>query len=290
MKVPMTVLKAVTLLPPLVVSFVLFTVVVALAPPAAALPLFLAAVLLLGGLAVGQCEAPAVRLLCGARAASPEERQVLGGVLAGLAAIGIEDLDVQVRRRQRPSTLAVEVLGRRSLVVTPGLVEAVYRGWVATDEVVALVGQAVGAHRALRPRCEVAVLAATTPWRAVVRVFRGVGAAFAWAPFMRTAWALRGVVAVICVVQSAAEGRAAAGILGGAVLGLTFVVPAASRVLQARTEQAGDRFVAGLGLGGALLGLLSRYGYPMPLERRQRLELVPVPAAPVRPVLRLVTS
>lgn len=293
MKVPMTVLKVVTLWPALLVSFVLAMVVVALCPPVLALPLFLAAVALLGVLAIGRLEAPAVQLLSGARGAFEGEWQMMAGVLARLRALGMEDLDLQVRRRQRPSTPAVAVVGHRSLVVTPGLIEALYREWVATEEVVALVAQAVGARRARRPRCEVAVLVATAPWRAVLAVFRAVAAAFAWLPFMRVAWALRGVVAVICVAQSLVEGRAAAGLLGGTVIGLTYAVPAAGRALQARTERAGDRFVVERGLGGVLAGMLSRYGHPVPLERRQRLEVATAasaPPAPARRLLRLVPN
>src|SRR3546814_2407428 len=74
----------------------------------------------------------------------------------------------------------------------------------------AAMAHAVGRRRAIRPRSELAVLAATVPWRLVVATFRGVGQAFAWLPFMRLAWTLRGVVGVICIVQSVAEeiGRA----------------------------------------------------------------------------------
>ena len=74
------------------------------------------------------------------------------------------------------------------------------------------------------------MLAATTPWRMVVATFRGVGRAFAWLPFMRVAWTLRGVVGVICVVQSVTEGRTWPGTPGGAVIVLTYLVPAAGRV------------------------------------------------------------
>ena len=56
MKVPMTVLRVVTLGPALLVSFVLAVVVFALLPPALGLVLFLASAALLGALALGQLE------------------------------------------------------------------------------------------------------------------------------------------------------------------------------------------------------------------------------------------
>ena len=130
------------------------------------------------------------------------------------------------------------------------------------------------------------MLAATTPWRVVVATFRGVGRAFAWLPFMRVAWTLRGVVGVICVVQSVAEGRAAPGLLGGAVIALTYLVPAAGRAIEARAEVAADHLVLECGMGAALAGLLRRYGHPMTLERLERLEAAAEPAQ--RPRLHLV--
>lgn len=174
MKISMTVLKATTFWPAALVSFVLFMVVVALVPPFLSLPLVLAVTAVLVVLASGRLEEPTVGLLTAARAATAGERQVMGAVVDGLARVGVTDLGLLVRRRQRASTPAVTVLGRRSLVLTPGLVEAVYRGWVYADEVVVLVAQAVAARRARRPRAELAGLVATSPWRAVVMVFRRV--------------------------------------------------------------------------------------------------------------------
>ena len=295
MKIPMTVLKATTFWPAALVSFVLFMVVVALVPPFLSLPLVLAATAALVVLASGRLEGPAVELLTAARAATAGERQVMATVVDGLARVGITDLELLVRRRQLASTPAVTVLGRRSVVLSPGLVEAVYRGWVGPEEVVALVAQAVAARRARRPRAELAGLVATSPWRAVVMVFRGVGAAFAWLPFMGMAWALRGVVAVICVLQSVVEGRAAVGLLGGAVIALTYLVPAAGRALQTRTEAIGDQFVVDQRLGGVLARFLTRYGHPTTVERLRHLEQqppppVPSPSAPLATQLMPLTS
>jgi hypothetical protein len=60
------------------------------------------------------------------------------------------------------------------------------------------------------------------------------------------------------VVQSVAEGRAAAGLLGGAVIALTYLVSAAGQRIETRTEVAADRLVLALGLGAVLAGLLRR--------------------------------
>ena len=274
MRFPMTVLRVVTLEPALLVSFVLTVVVCALLPPALGLLAFLAAAGVLIALAIGQLEVPAIAALTRSRPATAAELQVMAPVLAELGGRGVDVDALFVRRRQVPSIPVAMAIPDRAVVVTPGLVDAAYRGGVTAAEAAAAIAHAVGRRRAIRPRLELAVLAATTPWRLVVATFRGVGRAFAWLPFMRLAWTLRGVVGVICIVQSVAEGRAAPGILGGAVIALTYLVPAAGRRIEARSEAAADQLVVSLGLGSVLAGLLRRHGHPMTLERLQRLETV----------------
>lgn len=288
MKVPMTVLRVVTLGPALLVSFLLAVVVFALVPPTLGLVLFLAWAAALVALALGQFEEVALGLLTGSRPVSEAESRVMAPILADLGGRGVDVGSLYVRRVQRPQTPVALAIGLRAVVITPGLVEGTYRGAVSVAEAVAVLAHAVGRRRVIRPRLETAVLAATTPWRMVVSAFGGVGRAFAWVPFMRVAWTLRGVVGVICVVQSVAEGRTWPGLLGGAVIALTYLVPAAGRVIEARADAGADRLVVELGLGGVLVGLLRRYRHPMPLERLQRLEAAAEP--PQRPRLHLVSG
>lgn len=286
MKVPMTVLRVVTLGPALLVSFVLVVVVFALLPPALGLSLFLASAGVLIALALGQLEQPAIGLLTRSRPVTEAEFRVMAPVLADLGRRGVDVGSLYVTRVQRPHTPVALAIGHREVVITPGLVEGTYRGAVTGAEAVAALAHAVGRRQAIRPRQEAAVLAATTPWRMVVATFRGVGRAFAWLPFMRVAWTLRGGVGVICVVQSVAEGRTWPGLLGGVVIALTYLGPAAARVIEARAEVAADQLVVELGLGGVLTGLLRRHGHPLTLERQQRLESAAEPTQ--RPRLHLV--
>ncbi len=286
MRFPMTVLRVVTLGPALLVSFVLTVVVCALLPPPLGLVVFMAAGGLLVALALGQLQEPAVAALTRSRPATEGEVRVVALVLVELGGRGVDVGALFVRRIQRPSTPVAVAIGRRSVVVSPGLVEATYRGGVTGAEAAAALAHAVGRRQAIRPRLELAVLAATTPWRLMVATFRGVGRAFAWLPFMRLAWTLRGVVGVICAVQSVVEDRAWAGLLGGAVVALTYLVPAAGRRIELHAEAEADRFVLSLGLGPVLAGLLRRYGHPMTLERMQRLQTAV--EQPQRPRLHLV--
>lgn len=286
MTVPMTMLKFVIRGPALLVSFVLDVVMCALLPPALGLVLFLASIAAAGALALGKFEVVAIRMLTRSRLATAPEFQVLAPALVELGARGVDVGPVFVRRVQDPQTPAVVAIGHRALVVTLGLVEALYCGGITGTEAEAVLAHAVGRRRALKPRLELAVLLATAPWRVVIATFRSVGRTFAWLPLTRAAWALRGVVGVICVAQSVAEGRVWPGFLGGAVIALTYLVPAAGRAIETRAEIAADQFVVELGLGGLLIQVLRRFGYPLTLERLRRLESAPTPNE--RPRLYLV--
>ncbi|TGN65154.1 hypothetical protein EXE59_15175 [Nocardioides eburneiflavus] len=271
MRFPMTVLRAVTLAPALLVSFVLTVVVCALLPPTLGLVAFVLAGGVLVVLALGQLQEPGIAAVTRSRPATEAELRVMAPVLAELSGRGLDVGALFVRRTQRPSTPVAVAVGRHTVVVSPGLVEATHRGGVTGAEAAAALAHAVGRRQAIRPRLELAVLAATTPWRLMVATLSGVGRAFVGLPFMRLAWTLRAVVGVICVVQSVAEDRAWAGLLGGAVIAMSYLVPAAGRRIELRTEAGADQLVSSLGLGPVLVGLLRRYGHSMTLERMQRL-------------------
>lgn len=277
MRMPRGLLKLPTAVSVLV-STLLAALVLAVLPPALGLMLFAAAVALLWALASGALEGPTVRLLVGAREATEVERAVLVPVLGGL---GLPSSTVYVRRSPRADSPPAQMVGRSSLVVAPWLIESAVRGWTTCAETAALVVHAVGRQRAERSRFEVAILALTTPWRAVSTACRRIGRVFAWFPLMRLAWMLRGVVAVVGVVQSATSGRLWAGLLAGGFVTLTYLIPAAARARAARVETAADQFVVEAGLGEVLAALLRRSQQPVTADRLQRLESVsraqPVP-------------
>ncbi len=279
-----TALDLVVTVPELLVSGVLALMVLAVLPPVVGGLVFLAGAAVLSVLAVGGLEGPAVRLLTRSRAGTPAERSVLAPVLLGRGSAVVAPA-LYVRRTPRfPMPPALRI-GRSALVVTPWLIEATYRGWITPDEASAIVVHANGRHRARAQRFELAVLAATTPWRAVACLARGIGRTIAWFPAMRFAWAVRGFVGAVCVVQSAIEGRAVAGGIAGVFVAFTYLVPAASRARDRRVEDLADQAVAARGLGPVLAGLLRRSQVPVGIERLQRLEN-PSAAQPT-PVLQL---
>lgn len=275
MRVPMRVLRLTAVTPAVLVSTVLAVVVLALLPPVVGLVGFLAYVVVLVALALGYLERPTVRVLGRARDPGEGELAVLAPLVARLGGMGIGVGDLYIARSQHSPPPAA-VLGRSSVVVSRWLVEATYRGELSQDEAVTLFAHALGRRRARPQLCELALSAWTAPWRGVLAVARRVGGAFAWFPLVRPAWRLRFVVGIVCVVQSAAEGRTVSGLIAGAFIALTYLVPAVNRVIERRVEAAADVFVLELGLGPLFVGLLRRGGWAVPMERLQRLQRPPV--------------
>lgn len=286
-RVPGLVLTAVAVPPRLLASTVLGIVALALMPGLLAIAGFVAAVVTLVVLATGRAEAAAVQLLALARPGDATELATLAPVVARLEGLGIPIGRAYVRRSRQAAVPAAR-LGRAALVVSPWLVDSTGRGVISVDDVAALVAHAVGRRHAASPRCELATRMLLLPWRAVAATAAVAGGAMGWFPLVRLAWMLRGVVGAVCVVQSAAQGRAWAGALAGGVVLLTYLVPMADRERARRAEAGADRYVVDHGLGGVLGALLGRLGQPVTLERRQLLGAAEAP--PARGHLRLVPS
>lgn len=269
MRVPTGVWRAMTHVVAVGSSALLLLVLMAVLPSGLGSVVLLGVIVIVGLLAGSVCQGPAVRLLTGSGRATDAELQVLWTVH------DLVQLRVLVCRRP-PGTGSPVVFMGRFAVVSAVLVEGLQRGWVSAQEMTALVVHARAYHRvASVRRGEVAIAAVETPWRLVVEVVCWVGRAFAWMPLGRLAWRMRGVVALVCLVQSMTEGRTWTGLLGAAVIALTYLVPAGSRAVGARATAAGDAEAVAAGLGGVLVEVLDRSGRWLPVERRQRLQVPP---------------
>jgi len=291
MRVSMRMLRLTAVAPKVLASTLLTVMFLALLPPLVGLVGFLISVVVLALVANGLLEEPTLRAFRGARRPGESERAVLAPVLARLAAAGIAVPDLYIDHNPRSAEPAT-VLGRRSLVVSRRLVEATYRRQLPGDEAAALIAHAVGRHHARPHRYELALQVWTAPCNALLAVAGRVGAAANWFPLVRLAWQLRFVTAIVCVVQSAVEGRTVYGLIAGAFIALTYLVPATNRAIQRRVEYTADSYLLEHGLAAVLADLLRRSDWPMSLERLHRLSTSTSPAAagsaPQRPTLHLV--
>jgi hypothetical protein len=266
MSVPTGVLRAVTHLIAVVASVLLVLVFTAVLPFGLGSVVQLGMIVAVGLVAGGVGEGPAVRLASRASAPTASDRQVLATV---------PDLNQSRTLVCRSAATPVVMMGRFT-IVSAALVEAIESGQVSTRDVTALTVHAQAYHLVAAPRRgEVAFAIAERPARMVVGVFRGAGRVFARVPLSSPAWRWRGMVGAVCLVQSVAEGRTWPGLLAAVVIALSYLVPAASQVIEARATAAGDAEVVAAGIGEVLIEVLGQGGQRLSSERRQRLQASP---------------
>lgn len=264
MKVPMSVLNLIVGVPAIVASTLLWVVALALMPPMFGLAGSLIGIVALGLVAAGLGERVAVPLLARARELTAAEQAVLAPVLAHVALSGsdVDSRRLLVRKVVTARTWPAELLGREHVVVAQWMIEATHRGGLSLDQVTALIVHAVGRHRAEGRRGEVAMLVWTLPWHGGAALVRGIGRVAGWFPIIRFAWAFRGGIGVVALVQQIDEGRPALGVLAGSIVALTYLVPAANGAKAHQVEVAGDDAVARHGLGQSMLSLLAEDAAP----------------------------
>lgn len=293
-------LRAVAMVPAVVVSTAAWLIVGALLPAGlGGLVLLVAPVVLvvlwLGRSGrVGRLVDQLGTLLAGAREPTADEVGVLQPVLMRLVELEVDSMRLLVSRSARPYP-PVRPFGRDQVVLSPVLAEAVFRRQLAVEDAVALIVHNIGWLRAQPTRGAVAIATWTLPWRAVSVVISRVGAAARWVPLVGFAWRLRLVVGSVAVVQSAVEGRTGSAVLVAVFLAVTYTTPAARRARGARLQVAADEYVNARGLGPTLLGATYRVGAPQPdIARTRRLQAgvgVAAKGGPqARPALRLVPS
>lgn len=263
-----------------VVSTVLTCIVGAVVYPVAGAVLFVVGLTALVVLICGRGEMLAVRLL--ARARRPRDYE-LAGLRPAIAVLGEFDLaapPVQLVVRGGQDQVRVAPAGRRTVVVSQGLVAMAASGRVRPDEIAALLAHAITRIRLGQTRYDVALEFWMLPWRRLQDLGRGIGQLMDWFPLIAIAWRMRLVVGVVALVQGFTQGRAVFGVIGAAVIALSYVVPWADRRAALAGEDEADRFVAAAGLGDALSRFLQR-GRPSPrvLQRVHRLQAVPPPGS-----------
>jgi hypothetical protein len=272
--------------PGLVVSTVLTCMVGALLPPLPGLTLFagglgLAAVLCAGGL-----EQPAVRLLGRARVLSEAEAAALAPAIALLCQKGLGPPAVELYARDGEVGISAGAAGRRSVVVSAGLLQAAQLGQLPVDQAAGVIAAAVGRIRLGQTRFDVAVEFWTIPWQLVRAVWLGIAKVVGMFPLTQFAWRIRFVVGAVAVVQSMADGRIAAGAVVAVFIALTYLAPRWQRRWDRRSQDDADRFVAEHELGDGLVRFLRRC--PSELRTLERIHRLIGPV--VRPSLALVVN
>jgi hypothetical protein len=271
-------------LPGLFVSTVLTCMVGALLQPLPGFTLFVGGLGVTVVLCAGGLERPAVRLLGQARALSEAEAAELAPAIALLCQRGLGPPAVELYARDRELGISAGAAGRRSVVLSAGLLQAAQLGQLPADQAAGVIAAAVGRIRLGQTRFDIAVEFWTIPWQLVRTVWPAIANIVVWFPLTRFAWRIRFVMAAVAVAQSVADRRIAAGVVVGVFIALTYLAPRWQRRWDLRSQDDSDQFVADHELGDAFGRFLRRYPpEPRTLERIHRLT-GPV----VRPSLALV--
>jgi hypothetical protein len=232
-------------------------------------------------IARGLGEGAVVGLLFGSRRPTAQQADELAPVvtLVCCAGLGPPRTRIRVSRCTTPAALGC---GRRTVVVTTGLVDAVATERIPHVEAAAVLAHAACLVRSGLVRSDPVIGVVALPWRVVSAFGRVAGRVPGAAAVWRLRWLALGVATVQVGSQHVGLGAAIAAI--GAA---TYVMPAWQRRWTAALVAAGDRGVADVGLGQALAAFLGR---PLPDSKaRARIAAVTADRAP-RPMLGLVRS
>lgn len=272
--------------PGLLVSTVLTCMIGALLPPLAGLVLFVGGLALLAALCSGGLERPAVRLVGRARALSQAESAALAPTIALLCQKGLGPPMVVLYVRDGDVGTSAGAVGRRSVVLSAGLVRSCQQGQLPTDQATGVIAAAVARIRLGQTRFDLVVEFWTIPWRLLRAVCLAIAKAVGLFPLTTFAWRVRFMVTSVAVVQSTAEGHTASGVVVAVVTTLTYLSPRWQRQCERRLQDDADRCVVEHGLGDPLGRFLRRrQADPGMLERIHRL-IDP----DARPSLALVVS
>jgi Helix-turn-helix domain len=286
MALPTGMTRALARSPGLFVSTMLTCMVGVLLPPPAGSALFFGGLALMGVLCAGALEGPAVRLLGRARVLSEAEAAALAPAIALLCQKGLDLPAAELFTLDSELGISTGAAGRRSVVVSAGLLRAVHLGHLPADQAAGVIATAVGRIRLGQTRFDVAVEFWTLPWYLLRSVWLAIAKTIALLPLTQLAWRIRFVMTSVAVVQSFTEGRIASGVVVAVFIALTYLTPRWQREWDTRSQEDSDRFVADHELGDALGRFLRRCPpEPRTLERIHRL------SGPfVRPSLALVVK
>ena len=213
--------KAAAVAPALVVSTVATSMVGSVLAPLAGAALFVGGLLVAVVLLFGRWESAAARLLLMSRPARPQELDDLAPALTLLCRAGQGPPLIDLRVRANDASVAAGGMGRRTVVISHGLLEAVVDGGALPQEqAAAVIGHAAAITRAGWVRSDAAIAFWSLPWQILAAVVTTVTRVGRRLPLTALGWRLRGVVIGIAVVQSTTQGQPALAAVIGA-LGLT---------------------------------------------------------------------
>ena len=282
---PVWVVKALAVGPGVVISVVVvaLTLAAAPAPTAAGATVVLAA--LVAAASHGAWEGPAAAIVLGARRLRPFERDELAPVLTQLCRVGLGPPLVELRVK-RSRMIGATGAGRRTVVVSTALIEAVVLGDLPSRQAAALVAHSAVLVREGLTRADLLIGCTSAPWRATRGTVRAVSSWGRRLPFTQAAWRLRVVVVALAVMEAVQGAQAGLAVTIAAIGALSYALPVWERRWHDLLVRAGDEGVACAGFGDDLVAFLRTC--PRTDVMKARLRAL-VPPGTQRPRLGLVT-
>jgi hypothetical protein len=272
--------------PAVVVSTVLTFMVGAVLPATVGVALFAGGLATMVALLLGAGEGPAVRILFRARDLSSAEAAALAPAVALLCQHGVDMGALRLRVRDGVVPIAAVGTGRRTVVVSAGLVAAVRDRQLTVAQAAAALGHGAGVALSGAVRSDPALAFWTLPWQVIRRLAEGLSRAFRWLPLLRWAWKARFIVAMIGAVQAAAARQWLMAAVIALVGALSYLVSVWKRAWAATIREVGDEQVRRAGLAQALSRFLLRCSSSP--EVHERVHALTGPAQ--RPQLAVVAS
>lgn len=267
---------------PVTVSTALVVILGSLLPAPAAWLIVLAGPAITAALLLGWGEGAATRIVHGTRDLTPTEQLFLAPTMALLNQHGFSapTLELTVQAHTSPAVQATAV-GRRTVVLSTGLVDAARHQLLPPAELAAVIGHAAGIARAGAVRNDLALAFWTLPWSGTAVlghvIYRGL---WVLRPIFRAAWPLRVIVASVAIAQSINQGHPVVAVLVAGILAATYAHPWAVRAWRRRLQDLGDHAVMRVGLGAPMATFLRRLpASPRLDERTYRLDQAPTPVA-----------
>ncbi|WP_404351878.1 hypothetical protein LG324_03635 [Phycicoccus jejuensis] len=270
--------RALAVGPGLVASTLLTWMFCALLPPPWGLALFVGGVVLLGLLAAGVGEEAAARGLSRARPLEDDELATLRPALTLLSRGRLGPPLVELRVNPRDRRMVVEPLGRRTVVVAGGVLDAAADGRLSQEQAAALIGHTAGVVRDGWFRRDLAVSFWSLPWLTLRALAHALAATLSRLPLVAIGWRLRFVVAGIAVAQAVHQGQPWVAALLGTLGALSYLMPRWERHWRRAVLHAGDGALVDAGLAEPWASLLRRQ--PLTATTRGRLRDLEPPPAP----------
>ena len=272
--------KALAVGPGLLVSTALTTTVGPLLHPAVGAVIFFGGLLTAALLLVGVGEPLAARLLMFARPARPDELRMVAPALTTLCAAGIGPPLIQMWVRDKQHGVWAAGMGRRTVVISSGLLEAVGDGELPQAQAAAVIGHAAALTRGGWTRSDPFLAFWSLPWQLLRAAATAVAGALRKLPLVSLAWRMRFVVIAIAVVQNLHTGLPWLAALIGTIGAASYAIPVWERNWLQMTLIAGDRALIDAGLGGPWAAVLHRC--PRTPSTRSRLLALEAPTPTVR--------